>query len=392
MGLTVAVMADLHIYNPATLAGATPSHIALGASPGPLYDPLEGLFKLVEGGLRADLLLCCGDISDRASPDALRFGWGRLQDLAGALGARLIATAGNHDIDSQHLHGLDPLDGLQALAPPFPSSAPNVSDRYWAKHYAIQNLDGARIVTLDSSVHDKLDEERSRGLVTARTVDSLLGDLAAEAPSRVQVLLCHHHPHRYGDIDLSDYSEMAGGSHLLDVLGRGDLGHWLVIHGHKHYARLSYAFGGAHSPVILSAGSCSAVLYPEAQTRYGNQFYVLSFDPEAADSIGSGIAGRYRAWDWGAAVGWRPASPSRSMPAEGGFGYRVNLPGLAQRVAEFIRSTGNEYVSWPSLIAHIPELLYILPCDLKALAEGGVSELCFLYDSKKQTLSQVGLR
>ena len=95
------------------------------------------LFSDVEHALAAsdiadiDYVLCAGDITNRADAPALERAWGMVASLASNLGARLIATAGNHDYASHSRDDppdltadlpaeVDPKDALLQLDPQGP--------------------------------------------------------------------------------------------------------------------------------------------------------------------------------------------------------------------------------------------------------------------------------
>lgn len=151
---------------------------------------------------------------------------------------------------------------------------------------------------------------------------------------------------------------MRNGQLLLDLLGSGDHGRWLVIHGHKHYPKLTYAAGGANSPVVFAAGSLCAQLLGEHGTRARNQFYIIQI-PYGTFEV-SGFVGSYRAWDWQCGYGWRAAGPDSGLPRKGAFGCRSDIGLLASRVARHVSETP---VPWNEIRKKVPEIDYLLPQD-----------------------------
>src|SRR5690606_38544830 len=97
--------------------------------------------------------------------------------------------------------------------------------------------------------------EYTHGRVSNYTLEDLRKTLDKEPrDDRINILLCHHHPHKHQDIEQADYSAMVGGEKLIDLLREIPLGSWLIIHGHKHQPRLIYGAGGALAPLIFGAG------------------------------------------------------------------------------------------------------------------------------------------
>jgi predicted MPP superfamily phosphohydrolase len=376
--LVLAVMSDIHAFDTLDADSKTPpSHVCTTAPEDePLRNPFSGLSKLIQQEkLRSDVLVCCGDMADKARPAGIKYVWDKLQHLRQELGARfLAATPGNHDVDSRYKYNdFDAKGVLQALVPPFPLGDDIQRDKFWSRNFLIHTEDEFRIVILNSSAyHGQKDGEYHHGRVAQRTVDKLTAELdamCAAEPRSVNILLCHHHPHRYGDIGGEDYSEMMGGHALLELLGSGNHGHWLVIHGHKHQPRICYAAGGASAPVIFSAGSFAATLYPELQTRVRNQFYVITIPWQQFGKLNMGIAGTFRAWDWLQGLGWLPAGNHSGLPPYGGFGYRGDITSLADNVEGVWRGSGGPWLKWSDVSDGVPAIKHLLPGDLRQLRE-----------------------
>ena len=181
--------------------------------------------------------------------------------------------------------------------------------------------------------------------------------------------MCHHHPQQHADLQFGDqdaYDVMKNGQLLLDLLGSGEYGQWLVIHGHKHHPRICYASGGTTAPIIFSAGSLCAELYLELQTRARNQFYVITFP--YGDYDRTGFVGTFQAWDWASGVGWIPAGQRSGLPARGGFGYRGDIRRLARSIAHVVNGAGADHAaSWQLVVEGNPEVQFLLPVDFGAL-------------------------
>ena len=99
-----------------------------------------GLKKLISNeSLRADLLICGGDLGDNAQPDGIRYAWQAVNEIGALLKAsQIVATVGNHDMDSRQLFNkYDPREALQSLSPPFPLPDTALNDLYWSQHFAV---------------------------------------------------------------------------------------------------------------------------------------------------------------------------------------------------------------------------------------------------------------
>jgi len=393
--IKIAVISDLHVFNGSSAKGDGPSFIGT-ADPqdGPERHPFVGIRDLIRREkITADLLICPGDLADKADPAALMYAWERLNALKDELKASsLLATTGNHDVDSRNQHGdHDPKGNLQSLMPMFPGTDEALCDRYWSRNFAIVEHQDVRIVLLNSAAFHgyggDANPEFRHGRVSARTISALRQALEG-GERRINILVCHHHPAPYNPVDEDDYSEMVGGERLIEALDSGLFGSWLLIHGHKHYPRLAYAGGSTSSPIIFSAGSFSAVLWQKVQSRAQNQFYILEIPIAELDLLGLDIAGTLTSWDWINMLGWQPAGSGSGLPHKVGFGWREAPRAVAATVAaQFITSpvvqTGSE------ILNAVPKLRYLRPDELEnvvrrlradhgiiaKLADGMISEI-----------------
>jgi len=370
--LTALVVSDIHAYS--GQVDVAPSYVSTSrAATSALANPLDALYDyVVQNGIKTDLLLCCGDICNAADPEGLVYAWERLHRLASAAEATLVATAGNHDLDSRFNYSEhDPKSALQLLDPRFPFDDETASDRYWSRNFAVIANDRYRVVTLNSSAYhgyiggDQHKLEHMHGRVseaTARRLEQLLRDTER---ADVNILMCHHHPIKIGRIDLDDYSEMVKGHLLLQVLA--DDGPWMIVHGHKHFPFLQYAPGDSESPIIFTAGSLSATIFAEAQGHARNQFYLLEF-ANSADLAGLGLtlAGSIKAWDWTPSIGWLPAASTGTLAHISGFGMRRSVMAAAQQIKQIVDDE-SAFVAWDAVLASHPELKYILPSSLSRL-------------------------
>lgn len=377
--LTVAVLSDIHAYDPSgTSAGAAPSYVRVmttnsSASP----DPFEELRRLIsDGRLSADMLLCPGDLGDRAEPKAVKHAWEQVQQVGQLLKCReIVATAGNHDVDSRHKYTDHDAKGfLQSLKPLFPfpmgkSESEALCHEYWSQHFAIIEESSFRLVVLNSAAyHGEAPEEIEYGRISQHTLTRLKERLK-RGRAMVNLLLCHHHPLVHAELDLGERDTMRYGHQLLDLLADPDYGSWIVIHGHKHHPRITYAQGRASSAVVFAAGSFSAQLYPTLGTAARNQFYLISLPLGEVQS--GGIHGTFRAWDWIANKGWQPATKDSGLPGSGGFGCRSHPSKIAAAIAGVARGNGKKFYDWNEIRKSVHELDYILPNDFQRL----VSEL-----------------
>jgi predicted phosphodiesterase len=372
--LTVAVLSDLHAYDNEDPDNA-PSHYCIrDSSNDPTKNPIVGLKDYItKNSLSADLLLCPGDIADKANPLAIKQAWSAIHEIGQSLNAQhIIATSGNHDVDSRHSYNdFDAKGFLQSLEPPYPFSDENLNDRYWSRHFVIIPELSHRLLVLNSSAfhgegqYDQTKQyEFEHGRISPRTLTAIKQELDRSTAAPVNILLCHHHPHPHSELRLGENDIMTGGQELLQILGSGLYGNWIVIHGHKHHPKLVNAAGGASAPVVFAAGSLCASLYREIQTQARNQFYVLVFPSSQYKQLG--FVGQFKAWDWAVGCGWLPAAERSGLPATGGFGWRGALSSLAREILDVVADSTTT-MTWDAIKATLPSVEYLLPQDIDTL-------------------------
>ena len=362
--LRIAVASDLHAHS---LDKNSPSHLDIRI-PTTITNqhPIAALCDLISRqGLTSDAMLSPGDLGHQASILGVQYAWTALHDIGRALGATLTtATAGNHDIDSRY-QGDDhsPEHVLKGLKPPFPLGTDTLNDRYWARAYVIVDHEKFRLLMLNSAAfHGHTKIEQNHGRIDRQTLEDIRRDLTTRGVRPVNVFLCHHHPQPHSELGLGEADVMKQGQLLLDLLGSGEFGRWLIIHGHKHHPKITYAAGGAGSPVVFSAGSLCSKLFLPLQTVARNQFYIIEIHTNLIEQLG--FVGRVHCWDWASGVGWIPAGVGSGLPSEFGFGHRGDPLLIATQIAELLKS-GTGKREWASLISDLPSISYMLPQDFK---------------------------
>lgn len=362
--LRIAVLSDIHGYSKGQLQEGDfiPSFVETSApSDQPGRNPFVALAALVEDeSLKADMVVCCGDLGDKADPAAISYVWDQLKGVKAALGAEsLLVTPGNHDMDSRHKYNdFDARSTLQGLSD-FPFSDENLNNEYWARNVVVVETEDARFAILNSSAFHGYEDEHQHGRISSRTLAYLKSRLEATAEKKINILVCHHHVYKIGSIDLDDYSAMKDGQTLTELLGGGQHGQWLILHGHRHWPSLSYAPGNAGAPTVFSAGSFSASLYPELATKVRNQFYLLDIPKQ---QVAGELNGRFKAWDFVSDLGFQPAQSRSGLPHVGGFGKRLNGTQVASAIELALH--GKKSMDWDELEDSVPDVRYLLPEDL----------------------------
>lgn len=363
--LTLFIISDLHVYVDDLPAGTSeherPSWQAVAAAEIPGQHPLNDLRMLIsKEKLGANYLICPGDIADKARPEALTWAWGWIKNIARDLHAETVVSTGNHDLDSRNMYNGHDAKGHLLELHDYPHHDVAIADQYWARSAILHQGSDHNILVLNSAAYHGYNDEFRHGRVSAATIRHIERLLDSADLNKLNLLVCHHHLYRYGTVDLDDYSEMTDGSLLLNLLGSGRRGKWLVIHGHRHWPNLEYAAGGAASPVVFAAGSFSAMVYRELQGKARNQCYELRVSlPTAGERFA--VKGRYRSWEWVKDDGWIPAKERSGLRDQGGFGCRD-----ADAVVDKIAGAINDevpYLERHEIVSVAPDVEYLLPND-----------------------------
>jgi hypothetical protein len=356
--IRIAITSDLHCQLPNAATRFEDSYLLVAEPALPEnQNPLASLKKLiVTDGLVADILLSPGDLTNKACPYGLNYAHIVLRDIQDALRAPSLAiTLGNHDINSRGISNELPYDRAWRISTTFPAQNQADADRYWNRGYYILTLGACRIICLNTAATHLNADRAKRGEVTERTLASLDDDLEREPTDKPQILLCHHHPHPHRDIEMSVDDLMVNGERLLEILKRHNIG--LVIHGHKHRPRISYAAGGSAAPTVIACGSFSAVLRPPLSNRTRNLFHILELPEDTLE--GCSLRGTIRTWEYAHGIGWSPSSErSADLPHLAGFGCRLTIEDLESRISSYFADLPTD---WDSLCFQVPQLQFITP-------------------------------
>lgn len=199
-----------------------------------LYDRIDAeerlrsaLAAISDSGVRPNALVFTGDVADFGEPEAYDRVRALVEPVAAAVGARVIWVMGNHDERTAFRAGL--LGGADDSGSPV--------DR-------VDEIDGLRIVTLDTSVPG-----RHHGELTDAQLEWLTAVLSVPAP--LGTILAMHHPPVPSVLDLAASVELRDQSRLAEVLRGTDVR--AVLAGHLHYSTFA-TFAGV--PVSVASATC----------------------------------------------------------------------------------------------------------------------------------------
>lgn len=216
-----------------TLLHLSDTHVRAAGSL--LYDSVDSeayleraLAAIEASGVRPDALVFTGDLADYGEHDAYDSIRRLVEPLAQRLDAAVIWVMGNHDDRAAFRAHLLPDESAAAYAP---------VDR-------VDELDGLRIVTLDTTVPGA-----HHGEVTAAQRAWLADVLATPAP--LGTILALHHPPVPSVLPLAATVELRDQHLLADIVRGTDVR--AIIGGHLHYSTFA-TFAGI--PVSVASATC----------------------------------------------------------------------------------------------------------------------------------------
>jgi 3',5'-cyclic AMP phosphodiesterase CpdA len=383
MKLRIAVISDLHAHQK-DRPSIDPGHAAdtnvsyLPANPGPGDpNPFGDLQQLISSsGIKADILICPGDICDKGDIAGFTYAWKQLHILRGRIGAsELIATCGNHDLDSRYStppsdDDPDPKGNLLQAEPPFPFGDIPETDQFWARNFATIRVNSeVRVISLNTSAyHGGKKGELEYGRVSHRTIKALVKTIEEDPQNAsLNILLCHHHLqplHSWGNT-IDDLQHVRKGTDLVTALTKATGSAWLVIHGHRHIPNISHS---TSPPVaMLGAGSFSRI-----GDTFTNQFHIIDVEVDPLSTT-MPLCGEIRSWNWSRSNGWAVyLDPTKGLPPQCGFGYPGAVQGLVPKI---LNALGVEpFLYWDTMLQAVPELRYLTPDQWKGLSKEFLSK------------------
>ena len=362
MNTTIAIVSDLHCHH--SSQGPAGTLLLSDAMRLPANQhPVQALLELIDREqLSSELLLIPGDISNRVDSQGLNSGWALIHEIGAKLGSEeVVATVGNHDVASRSPEG-SPFDLVRSLFPSFPTRHPALNDSFWSQGFCVVDTTSANLLVINSCFDHRNAESAKRGLFCEKNRDSIREAFLNRAARPFRVALCHHHPLQHEDLGLGADDLMENGSILTALLEELDF--TILIHGHKHHARLMQAQGTGTLP-ILASGSFSAGLPPTIGSRTKNLFHIVELNDVATVGCRP-VHGKVRTWQFGVRLGWSPSTCSGAdFPNVTGFGCSVDVDELVKQTLEKIVPRQSEIMPWQEVIREIPALEYVPPLVLK---------------------------
>lgn len=362
---TYAVVSDLHCR---LATDHDDSYLVVGAPRLPAgRHPVESLLVLLRAqNITADALLIPGDLANRASREGLNDGWNLSLEIGHQLGVgAIVPVVGNHDISTHPTAPPEPpapppFEHVQNLRQDFPFSDPAANASYFAHGFCVVRVGDTEILALNSVIDQTSPETAKRGGFSATRIAYMEHALAGTLHSPFRVALLHHHPMLHTGPYLNDNDVIENGDELRASLRR--LGCRLVVHGHKHTARLSFV----DSMAVFGSGSFSAKIFDYAPTAMRNTFHIVHVEGDGP----ANIRGRIQTWNYFHLTGWQRADTKYTgFPYQTGFGHSTTIPDLANALIALSLTdpTRNRFVE-PEVLGCAPDVQFLTPQEREELA------------------------
>jgi len=371
MHLKIAVISDMHCQpkgSPTSNPFSDETFFHSDALAQPIgRHPIESLRELIRlNSLKANVLLLPGDFANRCNQAGLMCAWSELNKIASELHVNLVAaTLGNHDIDSHNKEpSADPFYIAQNFATdfPLPLGPDNATayDHFWSRRFYIASQEQLRIVVVNSIGKHFNAKHAEHGAIDVSDLNALDEELEKLENVNFQVALVHHHPQQYETFGLGSTDVMLMGEELLRVLEKH--GYSLVVHGHKHHPRLTYAAGGTASPAVFAAGSLSATNSWGITTFTRNLFHIIEMDSDSLQGCSNRAC--VHSWEFHHGQGWvKTVIRSAGFPAHTGYGYRGRLDELAVDADRIVSTAQGQKLKWNQFLHHLPQVNHLIPAD-----------------------------
>jgi hypothetical protein len=232
---------------------------------------------------------------------------------------------------------------------------------FFADEYCVLPVGQAEIVAINTVIDHTDPVSAKRGAFGIDRIERMERALAGTFSSPLRGALMHHHPVLHSGTFLEDTDVIPTGDALIAALRR--LGCRFVIHGHKHFTRLSYVDGVA----VLASGSFSAMLH-EYGTAVGNTFHIVRVQGSHPDDV----RGIVHTWVFRYGWGWRRSNSDHAgFPYLTGFGRRIPLPEILTGL-KTLGATDPEQTRFleTDVLGMVPEAEYLTPSERDQINQG----------------------
>lgn len=320
--------------------------------------PIESLQRELKD-IEVDLIIAPGDFTNKADTQGFISGWNYIIEIKEILKAQdIVATLGNHDVDSGNNYSNYSLETAKGIRKNFPLKDDHQRDEFWSKGCTFYEHEFCRILVINSCHFHYSRTTATGGRVDDDMLNHIDTYLEHNSDNKILIALVHHHPIPHDRQKLGEFDLIVNGKELLSKLA--DYKFDLLIHGHKHDPLLRY-----HTPIdssyrlpIFSSGSFAA-LSNNLWCGSRNFFHILEISKE--DSI---VNCQINSWTYFPQNGWKYIYDESAYPPYSGFG---NLKRVDEIAEEIVKKMTLPFMDWKRIQLLVPEVKYLIPAEMDKL-------------------------
>lgn len=359
--MRIAVVSDLHCHASTKVdergnkIDATYLYSDLLRSPD---HPIESLTDLLNKE-EVDLILCPGDFTNQSDKQGFISGWNYALELKDHFKADdIIATIGNHDVDSRNNYSDYSIDIPKKIKKNFPFKDKDLRTNFWSQGFAFIEKDDFRILVINSCHFHFNKNKSSSGEVDSELLKDVEDYLIKNKENKIQLMMCHHHPIRHSMYNLGEEDEIINSENLLNLLRKFKFD--LIIHGHKHNPLLRYCNPTNNNKIaIFSSGSFSSKTNL-MHTGTKNFFHIIDINKNNESK------GIISSWTYQPQIGWQKNYDENSfMPPNTGFGSKKTTSEIVNEIISLLKNKTDE--KWENIRTQISDIDCLIPEEGKAI-------------------------
>ena len=354
--MRICILSDLHCRYQSSSGTPSDSCLISNKARQPvLQHPVAAFLQAAEkdANIKFEILICPGDLGDKADDQGIMSGWAFLEEIKTKLGAEiLIGIPGNHDIKSREEDG-KAFDFIKTFHEFFPTADSDLNNQFWEEGYCIVQHRRSLILlvnTVHDHVNNSISQKSNLSLKAIQNIPLQL-DKMSESDFDYKICVMHHHPVKHSNIsNWTDSDSVEKGDNLVAELQRRNFN--IVIHGHKHQPRiLEY-----NALPILAAGSFASVANLQ-NTGINLMFHIVELEEKSK-------MGKVLSWEYDVVSGWTQKL-NKLFPPVIGFGASETAEQIAQRISEYFEANeSTKHHLYDDVLKAVPQLQYAIPDKL----------------------------
>ncbi|WP_031426972.1 metallophosphoesterase family protein [Flavimarina sp. Hel_I_48] len=353
--LSIAVVSDLHCHSSRASSRDNNTYLLSDKLRLPKSDhPVEALLELIDDeGITSDLTLCPGDFTDQHNIQGFLSGWGFALEIHNKLDSDdIVATLGNHDVDSRNNDTLFSFTTARSIGLDFPIKEETNSDEFWSKGFTFLERQSYQLLVINTCHYHQNIDSAVKGQMELSQIEKIKKYLNKNNTDKIKIACCHHHPVQHARLGLGEADFVMNGEELVRLLG--DYNYDLIIHGHKHDALLrEHVTESGKKITIFGSGSFSSTSNM-LLTSKRNSFHFLNINKNAGDLAAMGTI---KTWTYLPQKGWNFLDDPSGFSRLTGFGNQKSPKDLAKEIYDLILN--DLKTEWKDLLSIKGELCFL---------------------------------